>query len=335
MELMLKEWSNFLDRCLECRVPPDLFAAAVAQLHAKSPLPGRKLAALLLRPRVAGSSIVDPRTIVYLEQLLVLKKVDASDVLTLTFLYSKDRLPVKAGDEKPSKDPQLSNPPELEEIIFHRLHKAFAAEERPINNAEGLRTLVVVTRWMQAMVTSHTSDTMIQAMAGIQQPQQRSINVREGLAMLVIGIVENSKILRILNHPKGKGKRTSYSLAVSLQESWTDFFNTWQLHYSHGLDLRKNFIRSLSSFIPFLSNNSGGSHQSLQLAERLEISQKRHDFYEKLPNDNGEETGNAGLEVAALHLDAVMELPQVNTRAGLYVFLNALVGLSFDYLTRC
>jgi mediator of RNA polymerase II transcription subunit 5 len=73
----------------------------------------------------------------------------------------------------------------------------------------------------------------------------------------------------------------------------------------------------------------------LQLAERLEISQKRHDFYEKLPNDNGEETGNTGLEVAALQLDAVMELPQVNTRAGLYVFLNALVGLSFDYLTRC
>jgi len=209
MESMVKEWTTFLDRCLERRVQPDLFAAAVAQLHAKSPLPGRKLAALVLRPRVAGSSNVDPRSIVFLEQLLALKKVDASDVLTLTFLYSKDRLPVKTGDEKPTKEPQWDNPPELEEIVFHRLHKAFAAEERPINNTEGLRTLIVVTRWMQAMVTSHTSDTMIQAMAGIQQPQQHSINVREGLAMLVIGIIENSRILRILNNPKGKGKRTS------------------------------------------------------------------------------------------------------------------------------
>ena len=209
MESMVKEWTTFLDRCLERRVQPDLFAAAVAQLHAKSPLPGRKLAALVLRPRVAGSSNVDPRSIVFLEQLLALKKVDASDVLTLTFLYSKDRLPVKTGDEKPTKEPQWDNPPELEEIVFHRLHKAFAAEERPINNTEGLRTLIVVTRWMQAMVTSHTSDTMIQAMAGIQQPQQHSINVREGLAMLVIGIIENPRILRILNNPKGKGKRTS------------------------------------------------------------------------------------------------------------------------------
>ena len=103
----------------------------------------------------------------------------------------------------------------MEEVIFHRLHKAFAAEERPINNTEGLRTLVVITRWMQAMVTSHTSDTMIQAMAGIQQPQQQSINVREGLAMLVIGIIENPKILRILNHPKAKGKRPVCFLALS------------------------------------------------------------------------------------------------------------------------
>ncbi|CAN9259202.1 unnamed protein product [Alternaria alternata] len=294
MESMIKEWSVFLDKCLERRIQPDLFAAAVAQLHAKSPLPGRKLAALVLRPRAAGSNNIDPRSIVFLEQLLALKKVDASDVLTLTFLYSKDRLPVKTGDEKPTKEAQWDNPPELEEIVFHRLHKAFAAEERPINNTEGLRTLIVLTRWMQAMVTSHTSDSMIQAMAGIQQPQQHSINVREGLAMLVIGVIENSKILRILNNPKGK-------------------------------DIRKSFIQSFSSFIPFLSNNSGGSHQSLQLAERLELSQKRHDFYEKLPNVNGEENGNAGLEVAALQLDAVMELPQVNTRAGLYIFLNALL----------
>jgi len=49
---------------------------------------------------------------------------------------------------------------------------------------------------------------------------------------------------------------------------------------------------------------------------------------------NGEGNRNAGLEVAALQLDAVMELPQVNTRAGLYVFLNALVRLSADDVAR-
>lgn len=205
MDSMVKEWSVFLDRCLERRVESDVFAVAVAQLHAKSPLPGRRLAALLLRPRVAETSTIDPRIVVYLEQLLALKKLNASDVLTVALQYSKVRLPIKT-EEKPNKDAQWSNPPELEELIFHRLHKAFAAEERPVNNVEGVNTLAIVTLWIQAMVTSHTSDTMIQAMAGIQQPQQQSINVREGLAMLVVGVIENSKILRILNHPSAKGR---------------------------------------------------------------------------------------------------------------------------------
>lgn len=55
------------------------------------------------------------------------------------------------------------------------------------------------------------------------------------------------------------------------------------------------------------------------------MSQKQHEFYEKLPTVNGEVNENAGLEVAALQLDAVMDLPITNTRAGLYVFLNSLV----------
>lgn len=203
---MIKEWSVFLDRCLQTRVQADLFDAAAAQLHSRSPLPGRKLAVLLLRPRAAGANNVDPRVIIYLERLLALRKVDASDVLSSTFYYSKDRLP-KAGDEPSEKESRWSNSSELEEVVCHRLHKAFAAEERPVNNTEGMQTLLVVTRWMQAMVTSHTSDTMIQAMAGIQQqPQQQSINVREALGVLVVGLVENSKILLILNHATAKGR---------------------------------------------------------------------------------------------------------------------------------
>ena len=91
-------------------------------------------------------------------------------------------------------------------------------------------------------------------------------------------------------------------------------------------EVRKGLSKALSSFIPFLSNNSAGSQTSLSLANRLEISQKQHDLCEKLPNVNGEGGESAGLEVAALQLDAVMELPQANTRAGLYVFLNALVS---------
>jgi len=221
MESMEKDWRLCLDGCLERRIPKTVFAAIVAQLHAKSPLPGRRIAALLLRPRSTGVSSVDPRIIVYTEQLLESKKVNAAEVLSSTFQYSKDRLPKTAG---PVKEMQWHNPPELEENIFHRLHKSFAAERRPITNNEGISTLIIITRWMQSLVTSHTSDTMLQAISGIQQqPQQQSINLREGLAMLVVGIIENSKMLHILNHPKVKGMYIALMGINSAFSPWADF----------------------------------------------------------------------------------------------------------------
>jgi mediator of RNA polymerase II transcription subunit 5 len=83
----------------------------------------------------------------------------------------------------------------------------------------------------------------------------------------------------------------------------------------------------LSSFIPFLSHNSLGSQTSLQIANRLEMSQKQHEIHDKSLTIGGEATESAGLEVAALQLETIMDLPIINTRAGLFVFLNALVGM--------
>lgn len=85
-------------------------------------------------------------------------------------------------------------------------------------------------------------------------------------------------------------------------------------------DVRKGFAQALTTFIPFLSQTS------IQIANRLEIYQKEHDLNDKsISGTAGETNENAGLEVAALQLDAVIDLPQINTRAGLYVFLNSLV----------
>jgi mediator of RNA polymerase II transcription subunit 5 len=61
------------------------------------------------------------------------------------------------------------------------------------------------------------------------------------------------------------------------------------------------------------------------------MSQKQHELYEKPISVEGVPGRNANLEVAALQLEAVMDLPLVSTRAGLYVFLNSLVGATMIY----
>lgn len=94
-----------------------------------------------------------------------------------------------------------------------------------------------------------------------------------------------------------------------------------------GTDVRKVFARALTTFIPFLSQTS------IQIANRLEIYQKEHEFNDKSSAEAANE--NAGLEVAALQLEAVIDLPQINTRASLYVFLNALVSkVSARYVAK-
>lgn len=57
------------------------------------------------------------------------------------------------------------------------------------------------------------------------------------------------------------------------------------------------------------------------------MSQKQHELYQKPSNIEGVPNENTSLDVAALHLEAVMDLPLVSTRAGLYLFLNSLVSL--------
>ncbi|KAF2872694.1 mediator complex, subunit Med5 [Massariosphaeria phaeospora] len=283
-------WTQFFDRCLAFRTDRETFDVAVSTLHSESPLSGRKLAELLLKPRTAASITVDPRVYVYLERLLALKKVDASEALISAFKFSRDR-PQITGSDGVLKDPiPWRNSPELEEVLFTRLHKLFSIGHRPISNTEAARTLIVVSSWMSTMVTSHTNDSMLQAMAGIQQhPQQQSISVREALGMLIVGLVENEKILLLLGKDEHKG-------------------------------VRNQFSRSLSIFIPFLSQSS------LQIANRLEMSQREHDLHDKSAmTANGEAAENTSLGAAAVQLDAVLDLPLVNTRAGLYIFLNSLL----------
>lgn len=215
MDPLIKEWSLFLDRCLENRIRAELFDSAAAQLYGESPLPGRKLATLLLRPRSAIANSLDPRIIVYTERLLTAKRIDASDVLAAAFQFSRDR-PLKTTEEETSAKEDASrwlNPSELEEVVFQRLHKAFSTGERPASSAEGIRTVAIVSRWMSAMVTSHTNDSMIQAMAGLQQhPQQQSISVREGLGMLVVGLIENARVLQLLSKEPVKGRHSIHCL---------------------------------------------------------------------------------------------------------------------------
>ena len=82
------------------------------------------------------------------------------------------------------------------------------------------------------------------------------------------------------------------------------------------LDIHEAFKSSLSAFIPSLAQTS------IQIANRLELFQKLHDLYEE-PAQGVDSAVNSNLEVQKLQLDSILETPVVNSRGGLYVYINA------------
>jgi len=83
------------------------------------------------------------------------------------------------------------------------------------------------------------------------------------------------------------------------------------------VEVRKEFIQALSLFISLLSHNQ-------TISARLDLLQKQHSLIH-IPKKNALQ--NEGMDAAAaLQLESTVDLQQVNTRAGLYIFLNSLVS---------
>ena len=228
MDPALQEWSIFLGRCLEQRVRAEQFEPAASQLYSKAPISGRKLAEVLLRPRLPSTNCLDPLVVVYLEHLLASRRFDASDVLIAAFKWSRDHPPKPGNEEILSKDDpsRWQNPPELEEIIFHRMQKAFSTGERPQTRSEARKTLAIVSQWMSAMVTAHNNDSVIQAMTGVQQPQLQSIiMVREALGLLIMYLIDNLKVIDMLNGGTLKGVFTKIHFQPFPYEKLSQTFN--------------------------------------------------------------------------------------------------------------
>ena len=101
-----------------------------------------------------------------------------------------------------------------------------------------------------------------------------------------------------------------------------DFFT-----YRHCSDIRKALTHSLSLFIPLISQTA------LQIATRLGDFQRQHGLYEAGSGKDIDKIMD-GVGVAAMQLDGlanldVLDAPALNSRAGPYILLNALVsGLS-------
>ncbi|KAI0810637.1 mediator of RNA polymerase II transcription subunit 5 [Xylaria sp. FL0064] len=304
------QWARYLSQCLNSRLDPEEFGSYVPLLYNKHPLPPVVVADICLRPQPSNHESLDPRIPRYLEVLTQRKLVDTPSVLNALYKYSTLQMYLRPADaggqdqgQEHSQDQQQNRGQASlrwassyspEEVLFYRLSKAVRLGNGIKSTGEALSICVLMARWM-TMYTTAFAAFAHDVMGHLQNTSREEIEAaRAAFVMLLLSVCENQYVLNALGRPAAK-------------------------------TVRRTLSESLTSFIPSILQSAS------QIASRLELFRTETlASFEPVDKDK-KPVSNMDLDdlESSMALDSIVipDLPISNSRAGLYIYLNAsLVG---------
>ncbi|TVY38043.1 Mediator of RNA polymerase II transcription subunit [Lachnellula subtilissima] len=286
-------WQTFLDHSLATRLDPETFECYVQILSSKQPLPPSPISDIFLRPTETNTSSLDPRIPRYVQILLSLELVTVPSLLRALLRYSSSKVlqeqDNESQEEEKKKVQRWSNSTASEETLFYRLARTISSAAAPRMMQEAVELIRVCIQWMETELAASN------AAQGLLEPgRTEEMNAHTmALGTLVVAAVENSQVINVLGKasaPKGMGKELS---------------------------------KTLGAFVPLLL------HTSPQSAARLELFRTQTlvavepvDRKDVEANKEIDELLDEGMGIDSM---VVVELPSMNSRAGLYVYLNSLL----------
>ncbi len=309
----IETWEKFLHRSLATRLETEPFSDYVRLLNAKYPLPPWRISDLFLRPMEYNDAALDISIIHYLQVMIGLELVDVPSVLRALWRYSSCRpeneetqIPNGTADnnaaegekaeekeEKPvgNKGKRWKNSWSTEEILFYRLTKHISSGTVPRGAQEAVDLVLICIKWMQAVLAAG------QAAHETLLGHTEEMNAQNmALGTLIVSIVESGMVQNVIN--KGFMAKA----------------------------LRKDFSKNLATFVPFLLQSSP------QNAARLEVFRTQTmvaiepvDKKEAAANKEIDEILDEGMGLGPDNM-VIAEIPVVNSRAGLYIYLDSLVS---------
>lgn len=298
----IDEWDRFLALCILKRLDPEPFETYVAVLNSRHPLPPTAVADVFLKPQPTNRENLDPRVPRYVQILSEKRLIDTTSILKALYKHSTSHTQAQAvGHADPevaqaSPETRWKNSYGQEETIFYRLTKSVALGTGIKSFGDAIAVCKVVAKWMSLFTSAAAAFAQdIMGQAHSLQAKDDMEASRAAFVMMLLGVCENQTVLRALSGPSAR-------------------------------EARKALSESLSSFIPSIMQ-SGAS----QIAERLE-SFRTGTLASFEPLDKKNEAAKAEFDDlidSTLGFDnlAVSEIAVMNTRAGLYIYLNAaLVG---------
>jgi len=303
-------WQTFFSHSLATRLETADFESYVEILSTKHPLPASRISDLFLRPTEYNAVSLDPRVVRYVQVLLGLELVTVPSVLKALWKVSSFR--DQAGHDdgqvksvvrdengenaaaKAKEGKRWDNSYTAEETLFLRLTKYISSGTAPHDTQEAVELVMVCVQWMRTVISVQHAAQETMGLAQTHAAEMASQNM--ALGTLVIAVVENGRVL----HALGKG--------------------------SVPKPVRKELKDALANFVPLLMQSSPQGAARLELFRTQTIlAIEPVDKKERAADKEIEEMLEEGMALPVESM-VVADMPTMNSRAGLYVYLNSLVS---------
>lgn len=303
-------WTEFVSRCIRERLDTQRFQTFVRLVHDEHPLPPAAVADLFLRPQPNNCYSLDPRVPPYLQVLSDLGYIDAPAILNALYRYSSSHnlvdshQPAAEHHDGGDKNDGKNTPPVrwkssywVEEVMFFRLCKSVHEGQAVRDTHTALEVVKIVAKWL-ALFTQASSAFAADLLAQMHNLQLEMESARAAFVPLLLRLTDNPWLLKVIGRNAAK-------------------------------DARKELAENLANFVPTLQLVNAGTEKSI--TEKLDFF--RTEVLAKLdPVDEKKQAADAAMDemlASTVGLDAfeVREVPIITTRVGMYVYLNASVGL--------
>lgn len=331
----MEQWRKLLHQCLIHRIDANEFRDLAKLLFRRCPLPESTLLDVVLEEARTVTNNVqwDPLLPLYVDALGKLGKVKISTVLQVLLRHSsvvesssgtssKPQTPTAAAAaaELPEKEKEREKEKGKEKTrkgkkvctfmtdirIIQDAVMAISAGNAPKTTGEAVQIFTAIAEWIMAVVAWHNNNMDEDRQGGGLMNSPDAVSLFESLGILLAALSGTEKALEALS------AENSEAFKIKLGQA-------------------------LSAYLPLCAG------VSMPLRNRLDSLQKDFNLYGEPASKSLEVSMMDGVNVNALQFEAsVIDGPVINSRAGLYIYLNAmLVGrplvddnMFMNYLTN-
>ncbi|CAI6100418.1 unnamed protein product [Clonostachys chloroleuca] len=359
----LAYWGVFINQCICKRLETDRFESFARLAYMKHPLPAAAIADLFLRPRPNNDESLDPRIPPYLQVLNNLEYTDAPSTFRALYKYSsshalveRQQLPPNGEEENKAKDgadgegkgsgegesKENSDKPLrwrnsywAEDHIFYAITRSIVEGRAVRDSTTALEVVEILSKWM-GLFTAASAAFATDLLGEMQSAQVEFESSRAGLVAVLMCLRDNPALLHAIARPIAKGIPHPRMSRQYPEYAFTDL---------RLIAARKDLAENLSNFVPTL--HLGNSITERGIFEKLE-NFRTVTLASLDPIDEKKQAADAAISeiidsaVGGLESFVIDDIPFTNTRAGLYIYVSALLvgrplvddATLFSYLTN-